>query len=227
MQPIYSIPDQALIIFLKYYRHYFTIDYLTTQYDYSESSICRIISTIEQILINCEKLTVKGKNKLKNLRNTKLVIDVTESEIERPKKNQKDYYSGKKKKHTFKTQVLANIDTGEIYSIDVSKGKTHDFQMYKDSEIVLDNSNTIIADSGYQGIQNIHSNSIIPEKKLKGKEQKNNNKLISSKRIIVEHINRYLKIFRIVSNKYRNKHTKFSLRMNLIAGIYNIERCKS
>ena len=121
------------------------MDYLTTQYDYSESSICRIISTIEQILINCEKLTVKGKNKLKNLRNTKLVIDVTESEIERPKKNQKDYYSGKKKKHTFKTQVLANIDTGEIYSIDVSKGKTHDFQM--DSEIVLDNSNTIIADS--------------------------------------------------------------------------------
>ena len=94
-----------------------------------------------------------------------------------------------------------------------------------DSEIVLDNSNTIIADSGYQGIQNIHNNSIIPEKKLKGKEltkeQKNNNKLISSKRIIVEHINRYLKIFRIVSNKYRNKHTKFSLRMNLIAGIYN------
>ena len=96
-----------------------------------------------------------------------------------------------------------------------------------DSEIVLDNSNTIIADSDYQGIQNIHSNIIIPEKKGKEftKEQKNNNKLISSKRIIVEHINRYLNIFRIVSNKYRNKHTKFSLRMNLIAGIYN--RCKS
>ena len=162
----YSTPI-LLTIFLKYYRHYSTMDYLTTQYDYSESSISRIISTIEQILINCEKLTVKGKNKLKNLKNTKFVIDVTESEIERPKKNQKDYYSGKKKKHTFKTQVLANIDTGEIYSIDVSKGKTHDFQMYKDSEIVLDNSNTIIADSGYQGIQNIHSNSIIPEKKIK------------------------------------------------------------
>ena len=34
-----------------------------------------------------------------------------------------------------------------------------------DSEIVLDNSNTIIADSGYQGIQNIHNNSTIPEKR--------------------------------------------------------------
>ena len=65
------------------------MDYLTTQYDYSESSISRIISTIEQILINCKKLTVKGKNKLKNIRNTKLVVDVTESEIERPKKSKR------------------------------------------------------------------------------------------------------------------------------------------
>ena len=65
------------------------MDYLTTQYDYSGSSICRIISTIEQILINCKKLTVKGKNKLNNLRNTRLVVDVTESEIERPKKKSK------------------------------------------------------------------------------------------------------------------------------------------
>ena len=45
----YSIPI-LLIIFLKYYRHYFTMDYLTMQYDHSESSICRIISTIEQII---------------------------------------------------------------------------------------------------------------------------------------------------------------------------------
>ena len=63
-----------------------TMDYVTTQYDQSESSIYRIISIIEQILIYCKKFTVKGKNKLKTLRNTKLVIDVTESEIERSKK---------------------------------------------------------------------------------------------------------------------------------------------
>ena len=73
------------------------MDYLTTQYDYSESSICRIISIIEQILINCEKLTVKGKNKLKNIRNTKLVVDVTESEIERPKKIKKNITLAKRK----------------------------------------------------------------------------------------------------------------------------------
>ena len=40
-----------------------------------------------------------------------------------------------------------------------------------DSEIVLDNSNTIIADSGYQGIQNIYSNSVIPEKKVRNSQR--------------------------------------------------------
>jgi IS5 family transposase len=218
-------------LFLKYYRHYFTMDYLSNKYKCSESTICRIIDTIEQILINCKKFTIQGNNKLENSKNTKLVIDVTETEIERPKKNQKAYYSGKKKKHTLKTQVIANIETGEIYSINIAKGKVHDFQIYKDSRIFLNNTNTIIADSGYQGIQKLHKNSTIPDKKSKGKEltkdQKKNNKLISSKRIIIEHINRFLKIFRIVSNRYRNKHNKFGLRMNLIAGIYNLERLQS
>ena len=65
------------------------MDYVTTQYDYSESSICRIISTIKQILINCKKFIVKAKNRLTTLSNTTLVIDITLSEIERPKKSKR------------------------------------------------------------------------------------------------------------------------------------------
>jgi len=141
-------------LFLKYYRHYVTMDYLSNKYKCSESTICRIIDTIEQILINCKKFTIQGNNKLENSKNTKLVIDVTETEIERPKKNQKAYYSGKKKKHTLKTQVIANIETGEIYSINIAKGKVHDFQIYKDSRIFLNNTNTIIADSGIKVFKN-------------------------------------------------------------------------
>ncbi len=40
-------------------------------------------------------------------------------------------------------------------------------------------------------------------------------------RIAVEHINRRLKIFKILSNPYRNRHKRFGLRANLIAGIYD------
>lgn len=84
-----------------------------------------------------------------------------------------------------------------------------------------------LADKGYQGIQKIHDKSKIPHKKTKKKklssEQKKDNRDLASVRIVIEHVYRSLKIFRILSERYRNRRTRFSLRFNLIAGIYNYE----
>ncbi len=66
-----------------------------------------------------------------------------------------------------------------------------------------------------------------PIKKKKGKkltlEEKKYNRQINRLRITVEHINRRLKIFKILSYPYRNRGNRFGLRANLIAGIYNYE----
>jgi len=40
---------------------------------------------------------------------------------------------------------------------------------------------------------------------------------------MIEHINRKLKVFRILSSRYRNRKHNFGMRFNLIAGIYNYE----
>jgi len=40
---------------------------------------------------------------------------------------------------------------------------------------------------------------------------------------VVENVIRSLKIFRILSERYRNRRKRFSLRFNLIAGLYNFE----
>ena len=78
-----------------------------------------------------------------------------------------------------------------------------------------------------QGIKNIHNHSRIPIKKTKKKslrkEQKKFNKRLAKERIVVEHVHRRLKIFRILSSRYRNRRRRFGLRINLIAGIYNYE----
>jgi hypothetical protein len=42
-------------------------------------------------------------------------------------------------------------------------------------------------------------------------------------RIVVEPVNRRLKIFRILAERYRNRRRRFSLRFNLIAAILNFE----
>lgn len=71
----------------------------------------------------------------------------------------------------------------------------------------------------------LHSNVEIPKKRSKKnpltKEDKCNNTRISSQRVLIENIIRELKIFRILSEKYRNRRKKYGLRFNLIAAIYN------
>jgi len=82
-----------------------------------------------------------------------------------------------------------------------------------------------LADSGYQGLLELHAKARTPFKKPKGgklsEEQKQFNKQLARERVVIEHIIRHLKIFRILSGKYRNRRRRFMLRVNLIAGLYN------
>jgi hypothetical protein len=54
-------------------------------------------------------------------------------------------------------------------------------------------------------------------------EQKQSNRELARRRVVVEHVIRSLKIFRILAERYRNRRRRFSLRFNLIAGLYNYE----
>ena len=83
-------------------------------------------------------------------------------------------------------------------------------------------------DTGFQGIHKFHKNSEIPKKKSKKypltKQEKARNREISSQRVLTEHAIGFIKRFKILSERYRNRRKRFSLRFNLIAGICNFER---
>ena len=53
--------------------------------------------------------------------------------------------------------------------------------------------------------------------------ERQHNRLLASLRVVGEHINRRLKIFRILAERYRNRRQRFGLRFNLIAGLLNHE----
>ncbi|BBD69440.1 transposase IS5 family protein [Nostoc commune NIES-4072] len=156
-----------------------------------------------------------------------VVMDVTESPIEKPQKGQKRYFSGKQGEHTLKTQVVIRQKSSQIICLGHGLGKTHDFRLFKSSGVKFGELLKVIADKGYQGITKIHQLSETPIKKSKGKkltkEQKKYNRELNRLRIVIEHVNRRLKIFKILSDRYRNRHRRFGLRSNLIAGIYNHE----
>jgi len=73
----------------------------------------------------------------------------------------------------------------------------------------------------------LHKNSETHKKKPKGGElsddEKAENRRISRERILIENINAKIKVFKITSNKYRNRRRRFGLRMSLICGIINFE----
>ena len=144
------------------------------------------------------------------------------------KKKQKIWYSGKKKKHSIKTQIFADVDTQEILCTAQEKGSVHDFNLFKATIRAIVWGILLLADSGYQGLLALHANSRIPYKKSKNHpltaEQKLFNRELSKERIVIENINAKIKTFKIMSERYRNRRKRHLLRMNLICAILNKER---
>ena len=123
--------------------------------------------------------------------------------------------------------MIANLETEEILATEFCLGKKHDFQLFQDSRTAMAAHIRALADSGYQGLTELHSNSKTPAKKSKlhplSQDQKVSNRALSQERILIENIIRKLKIFRVLSERYRNRRKRFGLRFNLIAAIYNME----
>jgi len=122
---------------------------------------------------------------------------------------------------------LIERTSGRILATAFCAGKRHDFKLFVQSRTALLKGTRCLADSGYLGLTKRHENSQTPHKKSKlhplTPEQKTENRHLSKERFVVEHAIRSLKIFRILSERYRNRRKRFGLRFNLIAAIYNHE----
>ena len=82
-------------------------------------------------------------------------------------KKQKKFYSGKKKKHTLKTQVIFNPRLKQIVSIQIESGKKHDLTIARKHVQELLIYPCVMADLAYKGFHQIKSMLLIPVKKPK------------------------------------------------------------
>ena len=88
----------CLVVTLMYWREYRTFRHIAYDYDVGKSSIGRAIVWVEDTLIASGVFNLKSKRELReNLSKIKIiVIDVTEQEIERPKRGRKSGIPGRK-----------------------------------------------------------------------------------------------------------------------------------
>ena len=217
-----TLEDEVLLV-LVYYRFYVSHTFLGYLFNLDNSNICRHLQRMEPIL--AKNLAIKKDRTLSADELTTIIADVTEIQTQRPRKNQRIFYSGNKKRHTQKTETQIN-KKGKI--INVSKcygGRKHDSSVRK-SERPMPRDAIKVVDLGYQGLQKRTKNVKLPIKKKKKipltKEEKDYNRALASERVLIENVFAKLKRFKILGSVYRNFQKKLHMRFNIIAGIHNL-----
>jgi hypothetical protein len=222
--PLEGFEDKLLALFL-YYRTYITHEFIGYLFGLHNANICRLFKKLEPLV--ARKVAIKKDRSLTQDEVIKILADVTEQPIQRPQKKskRKQNYSGKKKRHTQKVEIVMQ-DTGKLLSISHSyPGRRHDFRIRK-AEKPLPSQAEKYVDLGYQGLQKLTGQVKLPFKRYKNKpltdEQKQYNRQQASIRMRVEHKIREIKVFKILSDVYRNFQKKHHLRFNIIAGVINL-----
>jgi len=154
-----------------------------------------------------------------------LIVDSYEQAIERPSDNQvqKQYYSGKKKQHTLKSQVTVLPKGADIVDVDAGyPGTKSDINLFRKNQDKFHEEQRFSGDKGYVGSPVIKT----PKKKPKTKSltplEVENNRELSSERIFVEHVIRLVKIFRVAQERFRLNQGKYESIVRTVCGLVRL-----
>jgi hypothetical protein len=227
------------LMLLAYYRLYITYTLTGFLFDLDPSNVCRDIQKIEPLVRKCVPIPQKVHKITKRLRTPEDVerhfpgflsfTDCTEQQIPRPenRRRRKTYYSGKKKRHTVKTQLVVNNKGIIIHKTGHKKGHRHDYDIYKKNHPVTPKQVVNVFDLGYLGVGKDYPEQLssLPNKKKKNQElsaeEKECNKSHSRKRIVIEHTICRMKKYRILADIFRNKLRKYNGVSDIVSGLVN------
>jgi hypothetical protein len=159
-------------------------------------------------------------------------IDGTERPIQRPKDQarQREYYSGKKKRHTVKNVTIGDRRTRKIKALSRTRsGKTSDKRTADDEHYHFPARSKLWKDTGFQGYEPAKCRTYQPKKKPRNgelsAEEKASNQAISRKRVRIEHSSGGAKVFHIARDLFRNRRDEYvDLSFETACGLHNL-RC--
>jgi len=243
-----SLRDRLLML-LVYYSLYATFTLVGFLFELDQGNVYRDIRYLEPLVRRSVPIPKKVHKLTRRLRTMeeveelfpgfKAFIDATEQEIPRPKNalKRKTHYSGKKTRHTVKTQLTVNSKGLIVHKTNHARWRRHDYDIFKRNHPSLPEKVTPVVDSGYQGIQNDFPglNPIIPYKRRsKGRghrgekgdeltpEQKGFNRELSKVRVVVEHTISRVKKFNIFGQEFRNRLKRYDVMTDIVSGLVNL-----
>lgn len=241
--------EDELLLLLVFYRIYPTVFVLGFMIGLDDSNVCRHLAAMEKALAKARiswlrrpsgvgKINSVGELLSKYPDLEEVIADGTEQPIQRPKQKnkrrtparQRKYYSGKKKHHTIKHQVVIGKDKKIFDASKSYPGSVHDKTIFEreGTKEKIPKGAKVKADKGYQGLQKDPELEVSLPKKANRwhpltRKEKRYNKQFAKERIVVEHVIGSLKIFQILAQRYRHPLENNDRTFKNIAAIWNMK----
>jgi hypothetical protein len=232
-----------LLLTVIWLRTYPTNEVLAYLMGVSDSTISRVIARILPLLEASGKDTMrlpdpgrKRRKTLDTLLNETPELAVIIDSFEQPVQRSKDradadaHYSGKKKRHTLKSQIAVDEETGEICDLSESVvGPTADITLLKESQLLARLPEGVggIGDLAYVGIAELHPKGLgaTPRRKPRGKDRPPEdvcfNRAFAKRRIKVEHTIGRMRRYQCLNQTDRHHRRNHSARTRAVAGLVN------
>ena len=232
--------DQLLlaVVWLRVYPTHAVLGYL---FGVSESAARRTLGRVLPALARAGKDTMRmpdpGKHArrdlpalLKDTPGLAVLVDSFEQPTHRPKRRQRAYYSGKKKRHTVKAQLGVDEASGRVVHVPPSApGPTADLTLLRRSRLLgcLPKGVGLIGDTAYLGADAVRPGvtCAMPRRKPRGKPRpaadRRYNRAVSRRRVRVGHTIRRLRVFQALAQVNRHGRKRHELRVRAVAGLVN------
>ena len=225
-------PYQKVLMCLLYLRHNTSHEVVGRMFsrsaDTSENAFVEVLPVVKRLFPNqkweAESRYGRSAEPWTPATVERVIVDSFETYVPRPSNHerQKRLYSGKKKRHTLKTQIYTD-QAGGILSVGKAyRGPKADIKIYEEEPpAALLTEKPRRGDKAYGAGK--HPEIETPMKKPKGQElsaeQKAANKELSKKRVRVEHGIRRVKGWRIVRDEYRMPLGLFTSVSSAVVGL--------
>ena len=236
-KPRLAAMEDKLLFILMYFKVYPLQEVMAFLFDTSQGRVNEWIHQLSAVLkMALEKGQVLPERDPQNLEqilalcvSVDFIIDGTERRIQRPQDaaEQQEKYSGKKKDHTVKNNLIIDIEERLVrYLSRTFAGRIHDKRMCDEEDYTFPPGCVLFKDRGFQGFEPENVCTYQPKKKPRNQElsteEKAENTMISSIRILVEHVIAGVKRCRIVHDVFRNTTAHFDdLVMEIACGLHN------
>lgn len=234
-------PVDQVLLAVVWLRTYPTDAVLAFLFGVSESAARRTRKRVVPVLAQAGKDTMRmpdpGRGKRKDLPalaadtpGLGVLVDSFEQPTHRPTRGQRRYYSGKKKRHTLKSQLVVDEGTGKVADVSESvPGPTADVKLLKRSKVLrkVKPGVAVVGDLAYVGAGKLKAGVVVvtPRRKPRGRRRsradRRYNRGVSRRRIRVEHTIRRVRIFQSVTQVNRHGRTRHEDRVRAVAGLVN------